>query len=637
MKNNEFYDVLDKDLDKVIQNSIGDEILTKLKQADQKKSYAFLVWFLKFYSNIENVNQYITDGHGDNSCDIILDIMDSQGEKTFYIVQSKWNTLSNCNKEFDGTEMKSFLSDAQCILRGDKEETQNILFNQRYKTLQEHIRSNGNVKVICLSLKNKCSTADKNIESLVKSIGGNISVENLDINQLKKDYIDRYYKKSIPPNPLEKIYSPEYEKITLEILKSEDPNHIKIQSPFEAHVFTIKPSMIFSLVDRYGVSLFDKNVRNPLSKSAINKEITNSLLNDPSFFWYYNNGITAITKAIPAISSQANSFEITGLQIINGAQTAYSIYTAYLNASQEERELIDQEAKITLRLLKSGGKDFDLKVTRFTNSQNPVSERDFWSNDSIQEKIQDYFYDTSLWYERRSGEFRRVPEGVDSVPNYFMAISYLSYYLSDPVSVFDSNIKREHQGQDLIFTSHKENKDGLYEKIFNSETDPIDMHASFCMFDLMNDSLGIGSSNVFYSNGFHVLALSKTITTKYLQMKFDKSINVEKYITDRHEEGTVDKDKIKSLHQCLAFSAKKMKEITVGKVQEENPDAEGKSEAEKDAIIKVMTKRSHFEILHEEVQLLNFTVDDIESMEIDIVESDSLNDSDIDEIEETLH
>ncbi|MEY3400634.1 MAG: hypothetical protein RLZZ86_237 [Cyanobacteriota bacterium] len=42
------------------------------------------------------------------------------------------------------------------------------------------------------------------------------------------------------------------------------------------------------------------------------------------------------------------------------------------------------ESLVTLRLLKSGGKDFDLNVTRYTNSQNPVDDRDFCANDDIQ-------------------------------------------------------------------------------------------------------------------------------------------------------------------------------------------------------------------------------------------------------------
>ncbi len=454
MKNEEFYKTLDKELQTIIDTELDREMLKKLKQDQQKKSYAFLIWFLDFYAGIKNVESYITDGHGDNSCDIILDMTNSQGEKTFYLVQSKWNSISNCNKEFDAETLKSYLSDVHSILRGDKKETANTLFNSRYQDLLSHIKSNGNVKILYLSLRKNSSEAEENITSLEKTMGDNLKVNGFDINRLKTDFIDRNYKKSSPPNPLEQIYSPEYEKIRLEIIKNERYNSIKVDRPFEAHVFNVKPSLIFRLVERYGVSLFDKNVRNPLMSSAINTEITNTLLNNPSYFWYYNNGITAISRSIPSISNQAEAFEVTGLQIINGAQTAYSIYNAYLQANSGEREIIDSEAKITLRLLKSGGKDFDLKVTKYTNSQIPVSERDFWSNDEIQETIQQYFYETNIWYEKRSGEFRKLPDGVVKAPNSYVANAYLSFWLSDPVSVFQAGLDKEHKGVDLIFTSY---------------------------------------------------------------------------------------------------------------------------------------------------------------------------------------
>lgn len=560
----------------MVDNSIEEEILEKLKQEEQQLSYAFLVWFLEFYAGIKNVSSYITDGHGDNSCDIILDRMNSQGEKTFYLVQSKWNSLKNCTKEFDTTELKSYLSDVHSILRGDKNESQNELFNSRYRDLVDHIKLNGSVKVLYLTLRNDCKEGKENIESLEKSIGGNLRVEAFDINRLKMDYISRHYKKSTPPNPLERIYNPEFEKIRIEILKDDENNRIKVDKPFEAHVFNVKPSQLFYLVERYGVSLFDKNIRNPLISSAINSEIKTSLLNNPSYFWYYNNGITAISRRIPSISNQAESFEVTGLQIINGAQTAYSIYRAFEEASPEERELIDSEARITFRLLKSGGQDFDLRVTKYTNSQNPVSERDFWSNDEIQDRIQKYFYETNIWYEKRSGEFRRVPDSVIKVPNSFVACAYLSFWLKDPVSVFKAGIYQEHNDVDLIFTSHKEKKDGLYEVIFNNESNIEAMLASFCMFDILIHGDGFDLESVFHTNGFHILAISRYVIVKYLDTLYGSKANVCNYIYKQYHNKT-----LQPLRKCLSYASKIMKEEIESVEGEEN---------EREIVLNLMTK-----------------------------------------------
>jgi hypothetical protein len=623
MKNLDFYKILDADLAKIIAEHLDKKLLGKLKQDQQKKSYALLVWFLSFYSDIANVEQYITDGNDDSSCDIILDLTDSQGIKTFYVVQSKWNNESNCTGEMDSTELKSFLSDFQVVIRGERVESKNTKFNARYKDLVSHVRQNGVTKAIFLSLKNRCKTIADNIQSTKNAIGGNVEIECFDINRIKADYISKIFKEAIPPNPLNSVYSPEYERIKLSVAR-DDPanrNQIFLRAPFEAHVFCVKPSMIHRLVERYGVSLFEKNVRNPLKKSSINREIENTLKNNPSYFWYYNNGITAITRSIPEIGSQSHEFEVIGLQIINGAQTAYSIYNALRSCSIEQRNLIDAETRITFRLLKSGGTDFDLKVTKFTNSQNPVSDRDFWSNDPIQERIQRYFYETKVWYERRAGEFRKPPAGVDVIPNTFVASAYLAFWLSDPVGVFDAAIRRQSKKGDMIFTSHKENEKGLYERIFNDHTDSKAVFASFCMFDLLTDNNGFEPSNVFFSNGFHILAISKVILKKFLKQKFEEDVNMAEFIARRYN----DEDTI-LLRKIISYSASLMRD------EIERDKAKGK---QRQALMNLITKKSHLDVLLEQVELQKLDVAAVEAVDLVIVDKDigELEDEEVEEIE----
>ncbi|PTP89575.1 AIPR family protein [Vibrio splendidus] len=638
MKNEDFYKVLDEELT-LISNEFTGDLARQLKEDHQKKSYAFMIWFLNFYSNIElnEISEFITDGNGDNSCDIILDKVNSQGDKIFYLVQSKWNQQNKCNGHFESEVLKSFLSDAQSIIRGDKEQTTNEKFNQRYEKLLEHVKQNGEVKVVYLSLKNNCKTSDSNILSFESAMGANVKVDSFDINRLKLDYIDINFKKNNPPNPLEKIYSPEYEKIKLDIiqLNSNNSHKIQVDTPFPSLVFNISPKTIFNLVDRYGVSLFNKNVRNPLRQSSINSEIANTLKNDPSYFWYYNNGITAITRKIPQVSNQAESFEILGLQIINGAQTAYSIYLAYLNSSPEEREIIDSEAQITFRLLKSGGKEFDLKVTKFTNSQNPVSDRDFWSSDPIQTNIQNYFYGTNYWYERRSGEFRECPEGTVRIPNSYVASSYLAFWLLDPTSVFDSAIRREQSDTDLIFTSHKDHEDGLYEKIFNKHTSPEKMYAAFCILDTITDEESFSIDRIFFSNGFHMIAIANVILSSCIKDKFGDNANIAKAIIKSY-----DKDEKKLLRKALVLSSRIMKNeldmLTKKDSDTEDIDTLNLSEDEHEPVFDLLVKKSHFDMLIDKVKKMKVSYKEVDELELKEISVNDENNSDS-EIVDSIH
>ncbi|MCG6405312.1 AIPR family protein [Vibrio fluvialis] len=350
----------------------------------------------------------------------------------------------------------------------------------------------------------------------------------------------------------------------------------------------------------------------------MNNEIINSLKNNPSYFWYYNNGITAISRKIPKVGTQAESFVVKGLQIINGAQTAYSIYQAYKDSSPEEREIIDDEARVTFRLLKSGGKDFDIKVTKYTNSQNPVSERDFWSSDPIQNRIQNYFYGSNVWYERRAGEFRSIPENVNKVSNSIVASAHLAFNLLRPTDVFESAITRENDGVDLIFTSFKENKDGLYEIIFNKDTSEEDVFVSYCMLSVLVDSEVINEENIYFTNGFHFLAISNVILNKYIKAKFGETVNLAKYIISSYFSQDLD-----NIKKCISFSSKLMhNEIQL--IEDE--------EASSERFINLMTNKSHFEILIDSMNKTELSVEDIESIELK--ERNKKDDEDEDEDED---
>ena len=114
--------------------------------------------------------------------------------------------------------------------------------------------------------------------------------------------------------------------VTIEIVQKHGT--VKIDKPFEAYMFLLRPKSIYNLFEKYGFALFYKNVRNPLLQSQFNEDIERTALDNPAYFWYYNNGITAITYLLPTIGKKAEQIELTGLQIINGAQTVYSIYRA---------------------------------------------------------------------------------------------------------------------------------------------------------------------------------------------------------------------------------------------------------------------------------------------------------------------
>jgi hypothetical protein len=593
----DFYNIIDSELNELLEKYKDDKFIQKHRNAiNNQKSYALLIWFLEFYGKISSYTSFITDGDNDSSCDIVFDKINNYGDKIFYVVQSKWNNAGNSEKESDKDEILKALSDFTTILRGEKED-----FNDKLKLkleeLDKHLKENGEVKFIFLTLSQYRGGADENITAFINN-DEKIKFEVIDINRIKLDYIDRKYKKIEPLNPLESYQNPEESLIDIEIVQGN--GRIQIQKPFEAFMFLLRPKSIYDLFEKYGFALFYKNVRNPLLQSEFNEEIEKTALENPAYFWYYNNGITAITYLLPKIGKKAEKLQLTGLQIINGAQTVYSIYRAYKNASPTKRIQMDSESLLTLRLLKSGGTDFDLNVTRYTNSQNPIYDRDFCANDDIQIKLQNDSYQTKFWYEKRRDEFREIPEGITEVSNRFFANVYLSYQLQDPVSVLSNYRQLRETSKDLIFVSHKEDKDGLYEKIFNNTTSFEDMLCAFYIFDVIDDTTPFSYEDTFRTDLYHLLALFKVAFTKYLQEKFDKQVNVNKYII-----GIYERDEKDSILKTFKF----IKQFV-------NKQLEVKNNEEKttEGIIKFLVKLSHYEKIKDALEDLNISVKDIEDI-----------------------
>lgn len=537
-----FYDILDSEIDDIIDRYKDHPDIPRHKDKNQEKAYAFMVWFLEFYGRLSLFKKYITDGHGDASCDIIFDRPDSRGNIVFYVVQAKWCSRKNALGNIKSGDVKHSLNDFETIIRGDKQKTRNEKFNEKYEALQEHLKKNGKVKFIFLALTKGSNEYLDNVKSFNNNNKPN-EVEIIDIERIKRDYIDLKYKGIRKVTPLEIQEYPDNSKIILQIERFADVpgkgDIIKKSDIHRAYIVMVKPRVIHELFERFGFSLFYRNVRNPLPESNYNVRIANTLKDAPEKFWYFNNGITAISRSIPEIGNEAREIEITGLQVINGAQTVYTVYSEYEKAPGGKQEEMDRKVLIMLRLVDSSDKDFNLEVTRYTNSQNPMVDRDFQANEDDQVRLQNESFNDIYWYEKRRGEFRQVPEGICIIENQTFAAAYLAFFKED----IHGAIFKNH----LIFIKRENGKDeGVYETIFNEYVKFADMLASYLLVEQILDFIhpnlikkeeGKPVSWDFHDERF-LLALAiaplfKLVFTEYLSMKFNQTadqVNLTNYL-----------------------------------------------------------------------------------------------------------
>lgn len=154
----------------------------------------------------------------------------------------------------------------------------------------------------------------------------------------------------------------------------------------------------------HGDLLFSRNIRGALAGTDVNESIVATAGSDPSRFWFFNNGITAIAESFeqaPFVNQKSGNFTFARASVVNGAQTVSSL----ARAAREKPELVES-ADVFVRFVTVDDPDGDFArlVTRRTNTQNRVGGREFVALDPEQERIRMEFAVSGFRYAYRSGE-----------------------------------------------------------------------------------------------------------------------------------------------------------------------------------------------------------------------------------------
>lgn len=475
MNNNEFYDVIDNEIQQIVNVNKDNPELQK-KNLEGKKSYCFLLWFLinNLHRSIEEIDyyrQYIVDGNDDNSCDLIFSNKE-KGEEIYYIVQAKWFSKGKINNSNDISNIyKACLTDFNMMLEHKKEESKtNLKFNKMYKKLKKHVENNGKVRFLLVTL---CvTTPDFRLKELDEYCASPlVKTEIYDLISIKNTYIDNNYRGYITNNPLQAIDTVNQD-ININIKKG----HLQVND--STYIFLLGAEEINRLYKMFGHRLFLKNVRNPLSVAA-NKAIEQSAKTDPDHFLGYNNGITVITKKVNPFFPQNTKITISGLQVINGAQTFKSIADAYESATKNQKKSMREKLAIVMKTIAVDNTIVEHNIIQYTNTQTSIIPRDYRSNDPIQEFI--YFEllrNTDIIYERKRGEFSdNAKKTLNVVSNENMAQCYLAYGLQNP--------HLAKTGKKQLFDS----ENGVYESIFKASLDYRLFYSSYIVFQYVSKTV----------------------------------------------------------------------------------------------------------------------------------------------------
>ena len=374
-------------------------------------------WFDFDEDNESPDNIVYCDGSGDGGIDIAyLQRGDNEEENTnegdaWYLVQSKYG------KAFQGTN--TLLQEAQKLIDTlDNKRTnlsslaENLV--QRLQTFRS-AASDKDKFVLVFATQRPLNSDEKRVVEDIRVMGKSRLGINFETESIS----------------IENIYNR-----VLETAKVVNKNKVNITAALvssgkELLVGSVGIPQLFEFLKNYRTKtgdidmLYEKNVRKFLgNKRKVNKGIEKTLLEKPERFGLYNNGITIVVEEFEKLPNNIE-YCLTEPYVVNGCQTTRTIWGVLFNkleaggtGANEELEKWKEKLSqgiVVIKIVKVGanGEQLLTETTRFTNSQNAVSDKDFIALESDFQKwskIMSDRYNVFLEIQRGGWESQKAYE-----------------------------------------------------------------------------------------------------------------------------------------------------------------------------------------------------------------------------------
>lgn len=192
---------------------------------------------------------------------------------------------------------------------------------------------------------------------------------------------------------------------------------------YKSYLGVIPGEVLAEIFGKYGSKLLEGNVRSFLStKVAVNKKIRETIINAPEMFFAYNNGISVTAENVQIENKNGMNYIVSArdFQIINGGQTTASLYNAKRNNHADLSAVYVQMKLTEIDNTKTTAEEADdlvRSISRSSNSQNKVSDADFFASHPFHRQIEQISrvtfapaihgnqYETLWYYERARGSY----------------------------------------------------------------------------------------------------------------------------------------------------------------------------------------------------------------------------------------
>lgn len=195
------------------------------------------------------------------------------------------------------------------------------------------------------------------------------------------------------------------------------PAHLGTDA-YQSNLMVMPADVLATLYEKFGARLLEQNVRTFLqARGNVNKGIRASILNEPSMFFAYNNGITATAQEVETVMTTSGLVitRVVDLQIVNGGQTTASLFHT---RKRDKADLSQIFVQMKLSVIDSLQSEAVVpKISEYANTQNKVNAADFFSNHPFHVRMEEFSRriwapaqqglqrETRWFYERARGQY----------------------------------------------------------------------------------------------------------------------------------------------------------------------------------------------------------------------------------------
>ena len=214
---------------------------------------------------------------------------------------------------------------------------------------------------------------------------------------------------------------------------------------WRAYVTAVSAKWLQQKYATYKDDIFSGNPRTYLGsgkkKNKINLGIMETIDQQPGNFWAYNNGITALVNDYETPHEGKDSLSISGITIINGAQTTGAI------SSVETLK----DAWVPIRFIVCNDTSIIDDIINNNNKQNEILPSDLRSNDKTQSRLRTEFAPyTKLYYSGGRRGNVRPSRSKEILDPYVVAQALLAFH-GDCVTAYNS--KNDLWSNDHLYSS----------------------------------------------------------------------------------------------------------------------------------------------------------------------------------------